>query len=168
MNAIVTLPTAPFDLAHLTPAAQSPLDAILSASGPVFMGVFSLIGDHPEPAAVRHSIQQAQTFLDNCAAHATALREADLAGYGAQLAQDVIGRRPCHHALRSALRRLRQTSRFLPSIAEVLVALDAEQSRVRNTLWHVGQMPAALNRARAALAVADRRGATPAQEHRKP
>ena len=194
MNAIVTLPTAPFDLAVLTPAAPSPLDAILSVSGPVFMGVFLPIGDHPEPAALRHGIRQAQAFLDSYTAHATALQEAaeplpvdeigrqigafvtawpnaskaDLAGYGAQLAEDVIGRQPCRYALRSALRRLRQTSRFLPSIAEVLVALDAEQSRVRNTLWHVGQMPAALDRARAALAVADRRGATPAQEHRKP
>ena len=65
---------------------------------------------------------------------------------------DVIERRPCRYALRAALRHLRQTSRFLPSIAEVLAALDEAQTRIRNTAFHVEQIPAALERARADFA----------------
>ncbi|RYC29545.1 hypothetical protein D3273_23450 [Lichenibacterium minor] len=180
MNAIVTLPIASFDLAHLTPAAPSPLEVILSASGPAFMGVFAPDGGRPELSTLREGIQRAQAFLDSCAAQTGALRDAaaplpveaigrqigafvtawpnaskaDLAGYGAQLAEDVIERRPCRYALQAALRRLRHTSRFLPSIAEVLVAIDGEQSRIRGTLWHVSQIPTELDRARTALAAA--------------
>ena len=191
MNAIVTLSIAPFDLAHLTPAAPSPLEVILSASGPAFMGVFAPDGGRPEPSTLREGIQRAQAFLDSCAAQTGALHEAaaplpveaigiqigafvtawpnatkaDLAGYGAQLAEDVIERRPCRYALRSALRRLRQTSRFLPAIAEVLAELDAAQVRVRNTAWHAAQIPAELDRARSALAAAERRAGEP---HHRP
>ena len=183
MNAIVTLPIAPFDLAHLTLAAPSSLEVILSASGPAFMGVFAPTGDYAEPSTLRNRIERAQTLLDSCAVHASALREAaeqlpvaeigrqigafvtawpnaskaDLAGYGAQLAEDVIERRPCRYALRAALRRLRHTSRFLPSIAEVLVAIDGEQSRIRGTLWHVSQISTELDRARTGLAASERR-----------
>ena len=183
MNAVTTLSFAPFDVAHLTPAASSPLEAILADSGQAFMGVFAPGGEHPELSTLRAGVERARAFLDSCATHAAALREAaeplpideigrqiglfvmawpnaskaDLAGYGAQLAEDVIERRPCRYALRSALRHLRQTSPFLPAIAEVLTALDIAQARVRNTVWHVGQIPAELDRARAALS-ASRRG----------
>lgn len=64
----------------------------------------------------------------------------DLAAYGAQLTQDVIERQPCRYALAEGLRHLRHTSKFLPSIAEVLAALDRMQTRVRNSVWHVEQI----------------------------
>ena len=186
MNAIVMLPIAPFDVAHLMPAAAPPLEQVLAESGPAFMGVFAP-GGRPDLSSLRDGVQRAEAFLDSCAVHADALREAaeplpvdeigaqigafvtawpnasraDLAGFGAQLAEDVIERRPCRYALRSSLRHLRQTSRFLPSIAEVLMALDAAQARVRDTVWHVEQIPAELDRARAALA-SSRRGAASA------
>lgn len=199
MNAIVQLPTAPFGMAHLVPPPRPPIEAILAASGPAFMGVFAPDADRPELSTLRAGIARAEAFLKACAAHTATLREAaeplsvdeigrqvgafvtawpnassaDLAGYGAQLAEDIIERRPCRHALRSALRQLRHTSRFLPAIVEVLGALDAAQSRVRNTAWHVAQIPAELARARAGLAAAEARAATPRQprpdqEHQQP
>lgn len=163
--------------------ADRPIDLVLRASPEAFRGVFSLHGDRPSAPTLRGNIERAERFLADCSAVDGALREAvepvpiteigrqldafvaawpnasgaDLAGYGAQLADDVIERRPCRHALREALRHLRQTSRFPPAIAEVLAALDEAQARIRNTAWHVGQIPAELEKARAALAVMDRR-----------
>ncbi len=187
MNAVTTQPAPLLGLSRPMPIPVGPMDTLLSASGPAFMGVFAPDGEFPELSVLRGHIARAEAFLDGCEAHAAALREAaepvpvdeigpalglfvtawpnasgaDLAGYGAQLAEDVIERRPCCHALRTALRRLRQTSRFLPAIAEVLGALDAAQARVRDTAWHLEQLPAELDKARRALVSADQRAGRP-------
>ena len=161
---------------------QPALDRLLTASGPAFM---ALSHGGRDAATLRDAISGAQGLLISAAAVGRQLSEAvevetadtirdqldrfveawpnasrgDLAGYGAQLALDVFNRQPCCYALRFALRHLRQTSRFLPSIAEVLAALDSEQARVRNTVWHLGQIPAEIDKACVALAAAERRGA---------
>ena len=143
--------------------APHPLEAILTGSGPAFMGLFEARQARLSPEFLAPVAEHAEDFLRRCAASAVMLRDAtepasdedisaellrfvgawpnashgDLASYGAQLAQDVIDRQPCRYALGTALRHLRQTSRFLPSIAEVLGEIDRAQSRIRNTVWHV-------------------------------
>lgn len=57
---------------------------------------------------------------------------ADLAGYGAQLIGDVVEIQPCRYALGEALKKLRRTSRFLPSIAELVIELLHVQKRASN------------------------------------
>ena len=159
-----------------------PVELILSASGPAFMALFHGARD---AATLRDAITGAELLLTSAAVIGRQLSEAvevepnegigrqlnafveawpnasrsDLAGYGAQLALDVVERRPCRYALGSALRQLRQTSRFLPSIAEVLAALDDAQGRIRNTAWHLAKLPAELDRARADLETARAREA---------
>ncbi len=183
MNAVVQLSTAAFGVAHLAPPAPPPVEAILAASGPAFMGVFAPDGNRSDMCSLRDGITRAEAFLDNCAAHADALQDAaellpvdeigrqigsfvtawpnasraDLASYGAQLTEDVIERRPCRYALRSALGHLRQTSRFLPTIAEVLEMLGIAQARIYNTVWHIEQIPMSLNETRAILNVVEQR-----------
>lgn len=53
----------------------------------------------------------------------------DLQLYGTALVEDVLNERPSILALSNACRTLRRTSRFLPTISEVLGALENEMSR---------------------------------------
>lgn len=88
---------------------------------------------------------------------------ADLAGFGAQAMQDLIERRPCRRAVTDGFRRLRHTSRFLPSISEILAAIDEAQRVLRNTSALIGELPKQLEEGRARLAEQDRREAERAQ-----
>ncbi len=169
------------------PAApdSSPLDKLLAASGSAFMAVYDPHRAGRDVATLRDAIAGAERLLARASALGGTLAEAveretpdaisrqldaftsawpnasrgDLAGYGLHLVLDVAERQPCRYALRSALRELRQTSRFLPSIAEVLTALDTTQARVRDTVWHLEQLPVELDKARRALVSAEQRGA---------
>jgi len=61
--------------------------------------------------------------------------KSDLGPYGAMLAADVASKYPTFFALEIACRQLRQTSRFLPSISEVLEAIADAEGRVKNHRW---------------------------------
>ena len=165
MDRSLTL-TGPGRLAAPPLPQANPIDALLTQSGLAFMTLFEASRAQLPAGLLAAAVADAEAFLGSCGARASRLREAaeivaddeltaalmrfvgawpnashgDLAAYGAQLAQDVLDRRPCRYALDEALRQLRQTSRFLPSIAEVLAVLDAAQARVRNTQWHVEQI----------------------------
>jgi hypothetical protein len=76
----------------------------------------------------------------------------DLAGYSAQLAQDVERVRPSRYALEVGARQLRRTSRFLPSISEVLDALEEADHRIIRATRALAQLPARLAEAKQALA----------------
>ena len=155
---------------------DDPLQDMLSGSAPAFMGVF-----HGIRAAGRGElearIQAAEAYLAHHSGRRVALMQAlqpasmselqqqvtpfptawpnasgaDLAGYGAQLAMDVVDRRPSHYALVEGLRHLRQTSRFLPSIAEVMGAIDAVEDRLRTTAYHFDRLPEEIAKARREL-----------------
>ena len=185
MSAHHLQPTLNLDLPLPGRTPSAPLEALLSASGKAYMALRDQDLSFPDPSTLRGKIDEAQAFLAACTAQHALLQDAvehvpddevgrqliaftaawpnassaDLTGYGVQLADDVLDRRPCHYALREALRHLRQTSRFLPSIAEVLASLDKVQKRVRATAWHIGQLPGEIEKARAALSEIERRAA---------
>lgn len=77
--------------------------------------------------------------------------QGDLAGFGLQLRSDVEQQRPSVYALQEAAKRLRRTSKFLPSIAEVLDALDAADKRITAVVTTIDRIPAALAAARVLL-----------------
>lgn len=80
--------------------------------------------------------------------------KADLAGYGAQLLSDVLAERPTRYALDTALGNLRRSSRFLPSIAEVLADLQQVQGRLRSLAYSISRIAEDIPRIRE---MADRR-----------
>ena len=181
---MVDLPALTLPSLRLPAAPDSPpLDKLLAASGPAFMAVYDPNRAGRDVATLRDAIAGAERLLANASALGSTLVEAveretadaisrqldaftsawpnasrgDLAGYGLHLVLDVADRAPCRYALRSALRELRQTSKFLPSIAEVLTALDAAQARVRDTAWHLAELPGHVALARADLIAAEAR-----------
>jgi len=52
----------------------------------------------------------------------------DLSAFASILCDDIAEDRPTVHALRAAMKQLRQSSRYLPSVAEVLTALKATKA----------------------------------------
>ena len=72
----------------------------------------------------------------------------DLAGYGLQLSQDVEDQRPSRYALRESSRCLRRTSRFLPSISEVLDVIAMADKKMAAVLKTLDQIPVALAQAK--------------------
>jgi hypothetical protein len=65
----------------------------------------------------------------------------DLKVFEKLLAEDVAAAAPSRFALQLACRRLRRTSRFLPSIAETLEALAQETKRISGTRWRIDNLP---------------------------
>jgi hypothetical protein len=65
----------------------------------------------------------------------------DLQVYGRMLCQDVIGAQPTRIGLHDALSRLRRTCEYLPTIATVLQALEASESRFRNMERMLKKLP---------------------------
>lgn len=175
--------TTPNDLPFPATILAQPLEHLLSASGRAFMGIYNPHGAHRDVGTLREGIAGAERLLANADALAGQLRDAvepesleqigrqleafgsawpnvsksDLAVFGGLLAQDVVERQPCRYALRSALRHLRQTSRFMPAIAEVLAEIDRAQAKARDTVFHLRELPAALERARADLVAVEAR-----------
>ena len=159
------------DLTTLTlPVAgrtRDPVERLLDESGAAFMGCHQIGACH-SVIDMRNAVAAAEIFLASVRAHGERIRagserlsddevarqvmvfvsawpnasQGDLAGYGAQLLDDLLAEEPCRHALAETFRRLRRTMRFLPSIAEVLTELDARQARLRNTLFHIQRLPA--------------------------
>lgn len=137
---------------------------------------------HQPKLDLREAVPVAEALLAECAAQADHLRDAmeqiprdelkravasllsswpnaahgDLAGFGAQAMQDVIERRPCRRAVVDGFRRLRHTSRFLPSIAEILAAVDGAQGKLRTTSVLISSLPRQIEDGRARLAEQER------------
>ena len=180
-----TLPAVLSALPMPATLPSRPLQDILATSAEVWISVSSATDGHSGTAGTRASIERGERFLALCKAQGGLLGQAleavpvddisrqlmafvaawpnasggDLAGYGAQLVQDVVERKPCRYALREALRQLRYKCKFLPSIAETLAALDIAQTAMRNTWWHLTTLPDQLAKAQEALAYAERRDA---------
>ena len=163
--------------------APRPLDDIVRRSAEITTAL------QPQPwnprLSLREAIPAAEALMAACSAQAKSLREAlepmppedlkraiavllavwpntsrsDLTGFGTQLVLDVVERRPCRYAIREAFRTLRQTSRFVPSIAEVLEVLDEAQSRLRKTSVRLAALPALIDDAKARQAKQDREDA---------
>lgn len=170
--------TTHLDLPVPSKPKDSGLAGFLTEAGAIRMGIFDGPGGYGSVSDLRANITKAEAFLADCAASSASLRSAmepmppadlkreilsliaswpnasgsDLTGYGAALVLDVADRQPCRYAIKDSFRTLRQTSRFVPSISEVLATLDAAQSRIRNASLHIAAMPEALVLARTALA----------------
>lgn len=183
-----TLPAVISNLPMPAMLPARPLQDVLATSAEVWLNVSS-VGGHSGTAGIRASIERGERFLALCQAQGGLLGQAlepvpvddvsrqlmgfvaawpnasggDIAGYGSQLIQDVVERKPCRYALREALRQLRHKSKFLPSISEVLTALDTAQTAIRNTWWHITTLPDHLAKAHEALASAERRDAEHAE-----
>ena len=181
------------DLSTLNvPATKPPQDALerlLDESSATFMGCHQ-IGPCHSIVDMRNAAAAAEIFLASARGHGERLRESserlsddevarqvmvfvsawpnasqgDLAGYGAQLLDDLLAEEPCRHALAETFRRLRRTMRFLPSIAEVLTELEARQARFRNTVFHIKRLPALVE---GLTAMADRREQIDAERARR-
>ena len=145
---------------------RDPVERLLDESGAAFMGCHQIGACH-SVIDMRNAVAAAEIFLASVRAHGERIRagserlsddevarqvmvfvsawpnasQGDLAGYGAQLLDDLLAEEPCRHALAETFRKLRRTMRFLPSIAEVLIELDLHQSRIRNTLTHIERLP---------------------------
>jgi hypothetical protein len=72
----------------------------------------------------------------------------DLKVFGKLLAEDVAAAAPSHVALHLACRRLRRTSRFLPTIAETLEALAQETKKIDSAKWRIENLPRVIDRVR--------------------
>lgn len=77
--------------------------------------------------------------------------QGDLAGFGLQLRSDVEDQRPSVYGLQEAAVKLRRSSKFLPSIAEVLDAIEAADKRIVVAVTTIDRIPEALAEARALL-----------------
>lgn len=181
------------DLAKLNmPVAGSSKDSLerlLDESGATFMDCHQ-IGPCHSIVDMRNAAAAAEIFLASVRANAERLQagseqlgddevarqvmafvsawpnvsQGDLAGYGAQLLDDLLAEEPCRHALAETFRKLRRTMRFLPSIAEVLSELEMRQARLRNTLFHIQRLPALIE---GLNAMADRREQIEAERARR-
>ena len=73
-----------------------------------------------------------RTFLQQVASAWPNITNADLAGYTAQLIDELDRERPTWFALSEGVHRLRRATRFIPSICEVMDTLTALDKEVRN------------------------------------
>ena len=95
-------------------------------------------------------------------------KRGDLAGYGAELTLFVLELRPSRRALEQACRALKLGRVYLPSIAEVMTALEAAEGALAAAVQQLAALPDRIARAEAELAqppktirsstVADRHG----------
>jgi hypothetical protein len=65
----------------------------------------------------------------------------DLAAFGAVLATDITSMRPTAFAVDTACRKLRQTLKFVPSIAETMEAIRDEERVINAYAWSVERFP---------------------------
>jgi hypothetical protein len=72
----------------------------------------------------------------------------DLAIYATMLAEDVAAARPTRDAVSAACRRLRRSSKFLPTISEILETLGQSQLELNERMDLLAKLPEALPRAR--------------------
>jgi hypothetical protein len=117
--------------------------------------------EHARIEEVRHlssvaTAAEQKTFLKMLISAWPNAPQNDLAGYGLQLADDVREQRPSRYALFTAARQLRRSSRFLPSICEVLEAITTEDRKIRNMRLTVDDMPRIIARATEKLATIER------------
>jgi hypothetical protein len=172
-----------FNLPAVAPLKGSQIDDLIVSSGKVRMGIFDGPGSPSGIDGLRRAINEADRFQSEVNQQANALRGlmapisvadigkqvmifvsswpnasgGDLAGYGAQLAQDVIDCQPSRYAITEGFRKLRRTSKFLPSISEVMAALEDAHKRIRNASLHIAELPHAITEARAKLEVMEAR-----------
>lgn len=78
-------------------------------------------------------------------------KRGDLAGYGAELAIFVVELRPTRRALEQACRRLKLGRVHLPSIAEVMAALTADEGALAAAAQQLTALPDRIARAEAVL-----------------
>ena len=78
-------------------------------------------------------------------------KRGDLAGYGAELAIFVLELRPSRRALEQACRGLKLGRVHLPSIAEVMTALDAAEVALASAEQQLEALPGRIARAEALL-----------------
>ncbi|MGI3901253.1 MAG: hypothetical protein ACRYGP_13785 [Janthinobacterium lividum] len=78
-------------------------------------------------------------------------KRGDLAGYGAELAIFVLEARPSRRALEQACRGLKLGRVHLPSIAEVMTALDAAEGTLSSAAQQLDALPGRIARAEALL-----------------
>ena len=78
-------------------------------------------------------------------------KRGDLAGYGAELAIFMLERRPSRRALEQACRALKLGRVHLPSIAEVMTALDVAEGALASTMQQLDALPGRIARAEALL-----------------
>jgi hypothetical protein len=139
------------------------LDAVARHDGRLFV---ALLAPH-DRWPIRDALQEARQALAGAAAHHEVLmRElapassdeiaqaldhllrafawaprGDLAGYGAQLADDIAELRPSRRALRLGCRKIRLGERSIPPIAKVYDAIGAADRTVRDAGKHLGALP---------------------------
>lgn len=99
-------------------------------------------------AAARATKQELKAFLRTLVTAWPNASQNDLAGYSAQLAQDLERQRPSRYALIEGGRRLRRECRFMPSICEVLDVIEQVDDRMLRVVGALDQLPAVLERAR--------------------
>ncbi len=166
-------------LSSMTGPAQEPLEqALTNVSGLIAALAQATIDDPPvkaieatlaqarampsvEPllrgAVMPASAQEIRHWLEFLVAAWPNASQNDLAGYGAQLSQDVSAARPSRYALDASARTLRREAKFLPSISEVLGAIQAAEQRLFCAVHAHEHLPEWLDRAQDALAAAHRR-----------
>jgi hypothetical protein len=78
-------------------------------------------------------------------------KDTPLEVYGAALRADVEDAQPSRGALALACRNLRRDSRFLPTISEVLDALEVAETRLRHAAYRLDDVPRIVERRRAEI-----------------
>ena len=74
--------------------------------------------------------------------------KADPKTFAKMLKVDVVAAQPSIGALEAACRKLRRTKTFVPSIAELLEALEEAKTQMRVSRFHLERLPGTIERAR--------------------
>jgi len=109
----------------------------LDASAAEITRLNQVVRQAQRPAA-KHEISNEIAGLVGCFLNAS---NKDASVFSLALAQDLHDRRAPIAALIWGFRKVRQTSRFFPTIAEILEAVDAEAQRIRAVAYRLEQLP---------------------------